>query len=181
MSEADETGSGGAAGPPPDDKATAPSLRSEFLETARRKVREQGPLAWGGAMNNDPDPADDGDKVGYGRPPKHTQFKPGQSGNRRGRPKASKNVDAILEKELDEVVTLREGGRPIRITKRQALIKQFVNSAIKGSPKAQQMMLAHLEKHRELEPFVSTEEDDAELLRALSVKANEKEDADGES
>ncbi len=110
---------------------------------------------------------DDEYEVGYGRPPKHTQFKPGQSGNPRGRPKKSKNVDALLEKELDEIVTLHEGGQPKRMTKREAIIKQFVNLAIKGNAKPLQMMLAHLEENRQPEPFTSSETDDAEILRAF--------------
>ena len=76
---------------------------------------------------------DDDYEVGYGKPPKHTQFKPGQSGNPRGRPKKTKNVDALLEKELDTQVTLQEGGQPIRITKREAIIKQYINLAIIGA------------------------------------------------
>ncbi|MCH9806882.1 MAG: hypothetical protein K0U74_04050 [Alphaproteobacteria bacterium] len=105
--------------------------------------------------------------VGYGKPPKHTQFQPGQSGNPRGRPKKSKNVDTLLEKELDAIVTLQEGGKPIRITKREAIIKQFVNLAIKGNAKPLQMVLAHLDKTREPEPFVPSAEDDDEILRAF--------------
>jgi len=116
-------------------------------------------------MMIDDDKSDRDYEVGYGRPPKDTQFKPGQSGNPRGRPKKSKNVEAMIQRELDEVVTLQEGGCQIRITKREAIIKQLVNSAIKGDTKPLQLMFAHLEKHREPEPFVSTAADDAELLK----------------
>ena len=128
--------------------------------------------------------SDDEYEVGYGRPPKHTRFKPGQSGNPRGRPKKSKNVDALLERELDEVVTLQEGGQPIRITKREAIIKQFVNLAIKGNARPLQLMLAHLDKTRRPEPFVPSEADDAEILRAFGQAAakghDAKEDDDGD-
>lgn len=117
----------------------------------------------------DDDAPDDDYEVGYGKPPKHTRFKPGQSGNPRGRPKKSKNIDALLEKELDEIVTLQEGGQPKRMTKREAIIKQFVNMAIKGNAKPLQMMLAHLDKTRQPEPFVPSAEDDAEIMRAFGL------------
>jgi hypothetical protein len=39
-------------------------------------------------------------KVGYGRPPKHSQFAPGRSGNLNGRPKGSKNMTTLLQEEL---------------------------------------------------------------------------------
>jgi len=124
-------------------------------------------------MMIDDDKTDRDYEVGYGRPPKDTQFKPGQSGNPRGRPKKSKNVDELLEKELDAIVTLQEGGQPLRITKREAIIKQFVNLAIKGNAKPLQMILAHLDKTCEPEPFVPSEADDAEVLRALGLARGE--------
>ena len=84
-------------------------------------------------------------------------------------PLAKLTLDTIpmLEKELDEIVTLHEGGQPKRMTKREAIIKQFVNLAIKGNAKPLQMMLAHLEENRQPEPFVPSEADDAEILRAF--------------
>jgi hypothetical protein len=39
-------------------------------------------------------------EVGYGKPPKHTRFKPGQSGNPKGRPKASKDFRSLLHRAL---------------------------------------------------------------------------------
>jgi hypothetical protein len=111
--------------------------------------------------------AEDDDKVGYCRPPKHSRFKPGQSGNPRGRPRKNRSIEAMIKSELDQTVVLKEGGREIRLSKREALIKQLVNRAISGDLKPMQLVLAHLEKHKEIEPFSATEADDAELLKAL--------------
>jgi len=47
-------------------------------------------------------------EVGFGKPPKDTQFKPGQSGNTAGRPKGSKNLKADLLEELSEMMKISE-------------------------------------------------------------------------
>lgn len=133
----------------------------------------------------DDDAPDDDYEVGYGRPPKHTRFKPGQSGNPRGRPKKSKDVNALIQAELDKTIPVMEDGRPKRISKREAIVTQLVNQAIKGETKPLQLVLAHLDKHREIEPFMATEDDDVELLRAFSLPGKtadaDREDDDGKS
>ena len=108
-------------------------------------------------------------EVGYGKPPKSGQFKPGQSGNPRGRPRKSRDIQAMIKRELDQTIAIKEGGRELRLSKREALIKQLVNRAVSGDAKAMQFVLTHLEKHKDIEPFTATEADDAELLKALGV------------
>lgn len=120
-------------------------------------------------MTSDDDHNSDDDAVGYGRPPKHSRFQPGRSGNPRGRPRRrSTQLPDLIRAELDQTLTLKEGGRERRVTKREAIVKQLVALAIKGNTKPLQLILAHLEKHRDVDPFVATAEDDAELLRALA-------------
>jgi len=79
--------------------------------------------------------------VGYGRPPKAHRFRPGQSGNPRGRPKGSKNMMTLFEQELDAKVTVTEHGERRTITKRQVIAKQVVNKAATGDAKAVRMLL----------------------------------------
>jgi hypothetical protein len=55
----------------------------------------------------------------------------------------------------------------------------LVNRGIKGDPKSLQLLISHLEKHREVEPFTPTEADDAALLAALSAP-DKKEDDHGD-
>jgi Family of unknown function (DUF5681) len=79
-------------------------------------------------------------EVGYGRPPKATRFKPGRSGNPRGRPRQSQNGRTLLQQELDEVVLVNEGGIPRRMSKRQAFFKTLVNRALKERGSADLLM-----------------------------------------
>jgi hypothetical protein len=82
-----------------------------------------------------------GQDVGYAKPPVHTQFQPGQSGNPKGRPKGSLNLATVLERALREKVAINEGGRRKVITKLDAAVKQVVNKAAQGDPKATQLLL----------------------------------------
>jgi Family of unknown function (DUF5681) len=75
-------------------------------------------------------------RVGYRRPPKKTQFKKGQSGNPRGRPKGSHNLATDLKEELEDRVTVRESGRSRRLSKQQVLIKTLMAKALQGDLKA---------------------------------------------
>lgn len=80
-------------------------------------------------------------EVGYGKPPKHTRFKPGESGNARGRPKGAKNVKTYLLKGLNEKVVVREGGRSRKITKLEAFVTALINGSIKGNGKSATLLL----------------------------------------
>jgi len=82
------------------------------------------------------DTAMSGYTVGYRKPPKHTQFKKGQSGNPRGRPKGSRNLATDFAAELGERVTVREHGRSRKITKQRALVKALTDKAREGDVRA---------------------------------------------
>lgn len=81
------------------------------------------------------------ERVGYGRPPKSTQFKPGKSGNPKGRPLGSRNLATDLSDELSQKITVREGGLTQRLTKQRALIKALMAKALQGDIKATSAML----------------------------------------
>jgi hypothetical protein len=86
--------------------------------------------------------ADDEYEVGFGRPPKQTRFKPGQSGNPRGRPKRLPTFKEDFNAELRERLLLRENGRERRLSKQRALIKALMALAIKGNVFAMNAVLA---------------------------------------
>lgn len=79
--------------------------------------------------------------VGYGKPPRASQFKKGVSGNPKGRPKGSPNLVTVLGRTLRERVTVTENGRQYVITKCEAAMKQLVNKAASGDARALQLLL----------------------------------------
>lgn len=80
-------------------------------------------------MNQDED-------VGYGRPPKRTQFKPGQSGNPRGRPKGAKNLKTDLREELRAKMTIQINGTAVTASKQRLMLKTLSARAASGDIRA---------------------------------------------
>ena len=75
--------------------------------------------------------------VGYGRPPAHTRFQPGHSGNPKGRLKGIKNIATIVTEILDQQITVRTASGGVRrLTRREALAHKCIESASKGDGKA---------------------------------------------
>ena len=73
---------------------------------------------------------------GYKNPPKHSRFQKGCSGNPAGRPKGSKNTLKLLDAVLEQKIKIQQEGKTISITKKQAMLMQLVNAAVKGEIKA---------------------------------------------
>lgn len=74
-----------------------------------------------------------GYEVGYGRPPKHTRFRKGQSGNPKGRPKGAKAFNTIVRETLTTKLRVRTAKGRKNVTHVQALMMQTIESALKGS------------------------------------------------
>jgi hypothetical protein len=79
--------------------------------------------------------------VGYGRPPRHTRFQKGRSGNPRGRPRGAKNLSTLVNEALNERVLVAENRGRRKITKQQAMITQLVNKAAQGDWRAIKILL----------------------------------------
>lgn len=94
----------------------------------------------------------DNQDVGYKKPPKETQFKKGQSGNPKGRPKGSgklkstKDLESIFLESLDQEITVTIQGKEEKITKYEALIHANLNQALQGDKVASQLIIT-LTKH----------------------------------
>ncbi len=75
-------------------------------------------------------------EVGYGRPPKRSRFKPGQSGNPKGRPRGRKNIHTILEETLFRLVTITENGRKRKVPAIEALFLSLLRKSLDGDMRA---------------------------------------------
>src|ERR1700751_3750785 len=78
---------------------------------------------------------------GYGRPPRHTRFVKGQSGNPRGRPSGTKNFTTLLNEALNETVIVTENGGRRKVSKRQAIVTQLVNRSATADLRAIKLLL----------------------------------------
>jgi hypothetical protein len=80
-------------------------------------------------------------EVGYGKPPVHTRFRKGQSGNPSGKPKKVWSEDEILLRDLSSKVPVTEGGKQRHMSKLEVVLKQQVKLAMKGDPKAVRIII----------------------------------------
>jgi hypothetical protein len=98
-------------------------------------------------VTHNSDHTDAGDyEVGYGKPPKHTRFRQGQSGNPRGRAKNTRNLKTELRSVLDETLSLSMAGREVKLSARKAMLLALRNKALKGDTRAIGLMVAMLER-----------------------------------
>lgn len=77
-----------------------------------------------------------GHEVGYGKPPMKRRFKSGESGNRRGRPRGSKNRKTIVRKIMNEMHTVTEDGRRQRRSTLELMLLALRNLAAAGNEPA---------------------------------------------
>jgi hypothetical protein len=109
------------------------------------------------------------DSVGYKRPPKEHQFRPGQSGNPGGRPKGARSFKSDLRDELSELINFQDGDNQHTISRQRALIKRLVASAIAGEQRAVATLLGICAR-----TFADADEEesseDCELVEALAER-----------
>lgn len=74
-------------------------------------------------------------KVRHG-PQRDTRFRPGQSGNPKGRPKGSLSFQTLIERELRKSIVFNENGRQKRLTKQEIIVRRLAHDGIHGDYKA---------------------------------------------
>jgi len=87
--------------------------------------------------------------VGYKRPPKSTQFKPGVSGNPKGKPKGSRPVGALLQEIIRQKIAVTENGKTRRLPVLEIMLRRLANEAMRGDQRSIKFLLALLEHYGE--------------------------------
>lgn len=86
-------------------------------------------------------------KVGYGRPPLHTRFRKGESGNRKGRKKGQGKPSISLRELLDEMQVVQIAGRKIKMTKGEILLRKQLEKAMQGDPRSMKFLIEVMSKN----------------------------------
>jgi hypothetical protein len=82
------------------------------------------------------------DEIGFGKPPKRSQFQKGVSGNPSGRPRGSRNLATVLARALREKVVVNENGHRRTMSKLDAAVAQLVNKSASGDLAALRQLMA---------------------------------------
>jgi hypothetical protein len=108
----------------------------------------------------------DDNKIGYRKPPQHSRFQKGKSGNPKGRPKGAKNLKTDLLEELSEQIVVNEGGRTVKISKQRAVVKVLFARTLKGDSRLANTLLNTMIR------LVDPRDQNAEKDRPLSEDEN---------
>ena len=84
--------------------------------------------------------------IGYGKPPKQSQWKKGQSGNPKGRPRRDRNVSALVAALLAQRIVVRTGKTTKRRTRLEHLVHRLFEQALEGDPRLMKMALDEARK-----------------------------------
>lgn len=147
------------------------SARSSGRATPTVRQRERPRPSTETLVPESSPPAEQPYEVGYGKPPKRSQFQPGQSGNPNGRPKGAKSPFTLLREELRSKVTLRENGRVTTVTKLEAIMKRVVADTLSGKASQTKLLFALLHVFEAQDASLPEDRNlsrsDEELLRNL--------------
>ena len=113
---------------------------SRSLPPVRRRVRQVPPAELQSQPGED-SPASDY-VVGYGRPPVHTRFKPGMSGNPKGRRKGARGLNTLARELLTEKVPVRTASGEKKMHRIEAVLHKTFELALKGNPRALSQVLS---------------------------------------
>ncbi len=112
--------------------------------------------------------------IGYGKPPESGKFKPGQSGNPKGRPKSAKNLKTELEEELLEKIPIKEQGKVLKVSKQRAMLKALTARAMQGDPRAATVIVNMVSRFLDVDALSDEVEDLTEGDKAILERFEKK-------
>jgi hypothetical protein len=108
-------------------------------------------------------------EVGYGKPPKHSRFKPGGCGNPNGRPKGASHIKTDVRNTLKTPVTVTLNGRQRKVSTQQAILLRLREKALTGDRHAIDRMLQLARDYTPEELAAATAALSTDDLNALAV------------
>ena len=120
-------------------------------------------------------------EVGYGKPPKDSQFKPGQSGNPNGRSKGARNLKTEIREVMQSTVTVTQDGKRKKISTRKAVVLRLTEKALSGNVQATRVLIDLMKTYDEEDVADVVEDlsqDDAAILEMFAEKIRNKETPD---
>jgi hypothetical protein len=85
--------------------------------------------------------SEDDFQVGYKRPPRHSRFAPGRSGNPRGRQKGVRDLATDVKRTLEAPVKLNEQGKARRVSTQAAALMRLREMALNGDARSLDRLL----------------------------------------
>lgn len=119
-----------------------------------------------------PDSYQNGHEIGYGKTPAHTRFKPGQSGNPKGRPKGAQNFKTDLKATLEARVKLKGDGKERKISTQAAMLMRLREKALSGDGRALDRLISLAQTYNNEETNVPADlsADDEKLLELYQAR-----------
>src|ERR1700730_16025856 len=115
------------------------------------------------------------DDVGYGKPPRAHRFKPGASGNPKGRAEGVKSEETLLRELLQKNTSINERGKSRKITVHEGIYRRIIEDCLKGNTKSAAFLLNRHHPRTSGEPLESgLSEDDEAVLKAHLQKYQDK-------
>ena len=118
---------------------------------------------------------EDGDRVGYKRPPRRTRWKKGQSGNpRKRKPVRREGASVTIERLLLSPVALKIDKEPRRVPTLEAVVLQLLQKTMKGNMQAARILKKYRDfAHRNMEQKLDLAFVDSAYTRAVAKLAEE--------
>lgn len=115
-------------------------------------------------------------EVGYGKPPRHTRFRKGQSGNPAGRKRPREAPGQIWQRLLQETVTVSESGHKRVMTKLELVLSQLINKAASGNEKNFKLFMEMMSRFPPEAVTMRLDRDDQEFLNQVVAAAKRLDD-----